>query len=106
MVYVPALPANLETLKQRGNELFKSGQYGEAASCYTKALKSMQGMFYCHLEIFTLCTLLILNGVEWLVSSPRQDNDTENILVSTTIMIVFFPSHILYLERKLLVILI
>nr|XP_006821052.1 PREDICTED: sperm-associated antigen 1-like [Saccoglossus kowalevskii] len=36
------LPQNVMELKNKGNALFKAGQYGEAVECYTKAINVLQ----------------------------------------------------------------
>lgn len=40
---MPKLSAAVEALKSKGNELFKGGQYGEAISYYTSAVRALDG---------------------------------------------------------------
>ena len=38
-IEIPALPEELATMKDEGNEFFRSGEYLKAAGSYTKAIK-------------------------------------------------------------------
>ncbi len=40
----PPMPPAVLKLKERGNDLFRRGQYGEAVSQYTRAIQKLQGM--------------------------------------------------------------
>ena len=42
----PPLPSHVQQLKDEGNSLFRSGQYGEAVKVYTKALQHLEKGMY------------------------------------------------------------
>ena len=50
----PLLPANVQFLKDSGNELFRVGQYGAAVSKYTKAIELLEKGGQYFLFIFSI----------------------------------------------------
>jgi len=49
VIEVPRIPVKTNTLKTKGNDLFKTGQYGDAVSYYTQAINTVEkGNFILH----------------------------------------------------------
>merc|ERR1719390_258202 len=83
-IEIPALPEELATMKDEGNEFFRSGEYLKAAGSYTKAIKNAGKDATERVELAPVfsnrsASFLKLCKIKQLTPSPRSRGSNKKV---------------------------